>query len=121
MALGLANGYVQSAGTEAQVWGLRPAEKKRESAIYHPLWDSQWLMGLCWSKSTEGGWLRAKEPDAQIWDGGWSEGSVGLDHLLRPGSQFLYLANRVDFKFARGGLAMVRGLHAASPSIGLLL
>lgn len=51
--------------------------------------------------------MRAKEPDAQIWDGGWSEGSVGLDHLLRPGSQFLYLANRVDFTFARGGLAMV--------------
>lgn len=38
-------------GDRSSGMGLRgPAERKRESAIYHPLWNSLGLMGFCWSK-----------------------------------------------------------------------
>lgn len=84
MALGLANGYVQSAGTEAQVWGSEDDQRgrKRVSDIYHHLWDSQGLTGLHWSRWVGGSLVIGKGPEAQIWDGAWSEERGGWYRVL---------------------------------------
>lgn len=61
-------------GDRSSGMGLRGSpERKKESGIYHHLWDSQGLTGLHWSRWVGGSLVIGKEPEARIWDGGWSE------------------------------------------------